>query len=74
MLKNFYYNSSFKENSLKKNNSTQIRYSDQKKCVDINELLDRIKIDKKKEIKHKLLFLGLAILPVSFIGVLLISF
>ena len=72
MLKNFYYNRNLAERDLNLNTPVQIKYLGKKKSVDINELLNRVKTEKKNQIKNKLYFLGLAVLPVSFIGILLI--
>ena len=73
MLKNFYYNRNLAERDLNLNTPVQIKYLGKSQKVDINELLNRVKKEKKNKIKDKLFFLGLAVLPVSLIGVLLIS-
>ena len=72
MLKNIYYNTKSAERDLNLNTPVPIRYLGQKRNVDINELLNRVKIEKKNQIKNKLFFLGLAVMPISFIGILLI--
>ena len=72
MLKNFYYNRNLAERDLNLNTPVQIKYLGKSQKVDINELLNRVKKEKKNKIKDKLFFLGLAVLPVSLIGVLLI--
>ena len=73
VLKNIYYNTKSAERDLNLNTPVPIRYLGQKRNVDINELLNRVKIEKKNQIKNKLFFLGLAVLPISLIGFLLIS-
>ena len=73
VLKNIYYNTKSAERDLNLNTPVPIRYLGQKQNVDINELLNRVKIEKKNQIKNKLFFLGLAVLPISLIGFLLIS-
>jgi len=72
VLKNFYYNRNLAERDLNLNTPVQIKYLGKSQKVDINELLNRVKKEKKNKIKDKLFFLGLAVLPVSLIGVLLI--
>ena len=72
VFKNIYYNTKSAERDLELKAPVQIRYLAHKQNVDINELLNRIKIEKKNQIKNKLFFLGLAVLPVSLIGILLI--
>jgi hypothetical protein len=46
-------------------------YTSQKQVVDINILLNRVKIDKKKEIKRKIIFFSFSILGFSLIGTLI---
>ena len=72
VLKKIYYNTKPAERDLDSTAPVQIRHLGQKQNFDINELLNRVKIDKKNEIKNKLFFLGLAVMPISFIGILLI--
>ena len=72
VLKKIYYNTRTTERDLDSTAPVQIRHLGQKRNVDINELLNRVKIEKKNQIKDKLFFLGIAVLPVSFIGILLI--
>ena len=72
VFKNIYYNTKSAERDLNLNTPVPIRYLGQKQNVDINELLNRVKIEKKNKIKNKLFFLGLAVLPICLIGSLLI--
>jgi|TARA_B110000971_G_C19648544_1_gene336712 hypothetical protein len=72
VLKNIYYNGKSAERDLKLNTPVQIRYQVQKQKVDINELLNKVKIEEKNQIKNKLFFLSIAALPISLIGILLI--
>jgi len=72
VLKNIYYNGKSAERDLKLNTPVQIRYLVQKQKVDINELLNKVKIEEKNQIKNKLFFLSIAALPISLIGILLI--
>ena len=72
VLKNIYYNGKSAERDLKLNTPVQVRYQGQKQNVDINELLNRVKIEEKNQIKNKLFFLSIAALPISLIGILLI--
>ena len=72
MLKNIYYNTKSAERDLNLNTPVQIKYLGKKQNVDINELLNRVKTEKKNQIKNKLFFLSIAALPISLIGILLI--
>lgn len=48
------------------NQSTKIQFSNEKKNVDINKLLNRIKINQRNEKKEKLIFFVGGILLVVF--------
>ena len=45
-----------------------VQYIDQKRIVDINKLLNRVKINQKNETKRKIIFYSLTILGLSLIG------
>ena len=72
VFKNIYYNTKSTEKDLELKAPVQIRYLAHKQNVDINELLNRVKIEEKNKIKNKLFFLIVAALPISLIGILLI--
>ena len=55
--------------SQKKNISVQ--YIDQKRIVDINKLLNRVKMDKKIETKRKIIFYSFIVLGLSLLGTLI---
>ena len=44
----------------------------EKQVVDINKLLNRVKIDQKNETKRKIIFYSFAILGISLLGTLII--
>ena len=48
-----------------------LQYIDQKRIVDINKLLNRVKIDQKNETKRKIIFYSLVILGLSLLGTLI---
>jgi hypothetical protein len=60
-----------KHNSEKKVQKKDIplQYIDQKRIVDINKLLNRVRIDKKNDIKRKAIFYCSTILALSFFSV-----
>ena len=72
VFKNIYYNTKTAERDLELKVPVQIKYLGPKQNVNINELLNRVKIEKKNQIKNKLFFLSIAALPISLIGILLI--
>jgi hypothetical protein len=49
----------------------QLQYIDQKRIVDINKLLNRVKIDQKNETKRKIIFYSSTILGLSLLGTLI---
>ena len=54
---------------LKKN--IPVQYIDQKRIVDINKLLNRVKIDQKNERKRKIIFYSSTILGFFLLGTLI---
>ena len=48
-----------------------LQYIDQKRTVDINKLLNRVKIDQKNETKRKIIFYTFVILGLSLLGTLI---
>ena len=48
-----------------------VQYIDQKRIVDINKLLNRVKIDQKNEIKRKIIFYSSTVLGLSLLGTLI---
>ena len=51
-----------------KSKLSQTPRADTKNIVDINILLNRVKIEKKKEIKQKIIFFSLITLAVTLFG------
>ena len=62
-----------KHNSEKKvqKKTIPLQYIDQKRIVDINKLLNRIKIDQKNETKRKIIFYSSTVLGLSLLGTLI---
>ena len=48
-----------------------LQYIDQKRIVDINKLLNRVKTDQKNEIKRKIIFYSSTVLGLSLLGTLI---
>ena len=48
-----------------------LQYIDQKRTVDINKLLNRVKIDQKNETKRKIIFYSSTVLGLSLLGTLI---
>ena len=56
---------------LKKN--IPVQYIDQKRIVDINKLLNRVKIDQKNETKRKIIFYSLTILALGLFSAIIMN-
>ena len=70
MLRVFNNNKSIiKSKSGKKN--IPVQYIDQKRIVDINKLLNRVRIDKKNETKRKIIFCSSIILALGLFSTLI---
>jgi hypothetical protein len=73
MLKSYFHNSkSITENKSQKK-STQTQYINQKINVDINILLNRIRIEEKNETKKKIIFYSLTILALGFFSTIVMT-
>ena len=64
-----------KHTSEKKVNKKNIplQYIDQKRIVDINKLLNRVRIDKKNETKRQIIFYSLTIITLLLFSILIIN-
>jgi len=54
-----------------KKKTIPLQYTDQKRIVDINKLLNRVKIDKKNEFKRKIIFYSLTTLALGLFSTLI---
>ena len=70
MIRIFDNNKSKSESKGRKKN-IPVQYIDQKRIVDINKLLNRVKIDQKNETKRKIIFYSFVILGLSLFTTLI---
>ena len=70
MIRIFDNNKSKSESKSQKKN-IPVQYIDQKRIVDINKLLNRVKIDQKNETKRKIIFYSSTVLGLSLLGTLI---
>ena len=70
MLRIFDNNKSISKNKIQKK-TIPVQYIDQKRIVDINKLLNRVRMDKKNEDKKKVIFYGLTILALGLFSTLI---
>jgi hypothetical protein len=72
MLKTYYHNNkSISENKGQKK-TIPFKYIDQKRIVDINKLLNRVRMDEKNETKKKIIFCSSIILALGLFSTLII--
>jgi hypothetical protein len=68
MKKNIFYNTRSSKKNLDIKELSHLRNIDPKQRVDINRLLNRVKIDQDHVKKEKIIFFSLGILLLSFMG------
>ena len=75
MQKMYFHNYKSSDQNTNTNTNTKklskVQNISEKQVVDINKLLNRIKIDNKKETKRKIIFYSLSILGLSLLGTLI---
>ena len=71
MAKYYYHNFKSIDESIEKKNFPIIKAAVQKKTVNINMLLNRVKLEKKTEIKKKIIYYSLTISLLFLMGVFL---
>jgi hypothetical protein len=72
MLRIFDDNKPIIKNKVQKK-TIPVQYIDQKRIVDINRLLNRVRMDKKNETRKKIIFYSSAILALSLFSTLIMS-
>jgi len=70
MLRIFDNNKPISKNKIQKK-TIPVQYIDQKRIVDINKLLNRVRIDQKNETKRKIIFYSLTILALGLFSTLI---
>ena len=71
MRKVFYHNEKSIDQNINTKKLSKVQNISKKQVVDINKLLNRIKIDHKNETKRKIIFYSLSILGLSLLGTLI---
>ena len=66
-----FHNTTRIDENRKKKQLSQTQYPDSKIVVDINKLLNRVKIEKKNETQKKIIFYSFTILLISLFGTLI---
>jgi len=71
MQKMYFHNNKSIDQNINTNKLSKVQHIGEKQIVDINKLLNRVKINKKNEIKQKIIFYSLSILGLSLFGTLI---
>ena len=71
MQKNYFHDRKHISEKKVQKKTTPLQYIDKKKIVDINKLLNRVKIDQKNETKQKIIFYSSTVLGLSLLGTLI---
>jgi hypothetical protein len=71
MPKVYFHNNKSIDQNINTKRLSEVKDVSKKQVVDINKLLNRVKIDQKKEIKQKIIFYSFVILGLSLLGTLI---
>ena len=71
MKKVFYYKERLIDQNINTKKLFKAQNINEKQVVDINKLLNRVKIDQKNETKRKIIFYSLVIFGLSLLGTLI---
>ena len=71
MRKVYFHNEKSIDQNINTKRLSEAQHIGERQVVDINKLLNRVKIDQKNEIKRKIIFYSLVILGLSLLGTLI---
>ena len=71
MQKTYFHNGKYDSENKVQKKTIPLQYIDQKRIVDINKLLNSVKIDQKNETKQKIIFYSSTVLGLSLLGILI---
>ena len=71
MPKVYFHNKKSIDQNINTKRLSGVHKIDEKQVVDINKLLNRVKIDQKNETKRKIIFYSFVILGLSLLGTLI---
>ena len=71
MIKVYFHNGKSIDQNINTKRLSETQHVSEKQVVDINKLLNRVKIDQKNETKRKIIFYSLVILGLSLLGTLI---
>ena len=71
MPKVYFHNGKSIDQNINTKRLSEVNHIGEKRVVDINKLLNRVKINQKNEIKRKIIFYSFVILGLSLLGTLI---
>ena len=71
MPKVYFHNGKSIDQNINTKRLSEVQQVSEKQVVDINKLLNRVKIDQKNETKRKIIFYSVIILGLSLLGTLI---
>ena len=71
MRKVYFHNGKSIDENTNTKRLSEVNHIGEKQVVDINKLLNRVKIDQKNETKRKIIFYSFVILGLSLLGTLI---
>ena len=71
MPKVYFHNGKSIDQNINTKRLSEAQHTGERQVVDINKLLNRVKIDQKNEIKRKIIFYSFVILGLSLFGTLI---
>ena len=71
MRKVYFHNEKSIDQNINTKRLSEAQHVSEKQVVDINKLLNRVKIDQKNETKRKIIFYSFVILGLSLLGTLI---
>jgi len=71
MRKVYFHNGKSIDQNINTKRLSEVQQVSEKQVVDINKLLNRVKINQKNETKRKFIFYSLTILSLSLLGALI---
>ena len=69
MQKSYFHNYKFANENINKKNPSKSIYLNRKISVDINQLLNRVRINKKNDNNKKILYHSFVVLTISLLGI-----
>ena len=71
MRKVYFHNEKSIDQNINTKRLSEVNHIGEKQVVDINKLLNRVRIDQKNETKRKIIFYSFVILGLSLLGTLI---